>query len=289
MSRLWTIGTVLAAAKEHLDKNNFAAAQREAELLLAYSLHLSRVDLYLQYDRPLSDSERASFKAVFKERLERKPLQYIIGNQTFRYLELRIEPGVFIPRPETELLVERIIDAVKGKSGSLAVLELGVGSGAVCLSLAKELPDVRVWAVDISAKSLAVAEANAVAHGLNDQVTLYHGDMFSALPAGAALKFDVVAVNPPYVPTADIDSLEPEVRDYEPLEALDGGPTGIRFYEAIVKQAPGYLRPGGLIAFEVGLGQAGTVGALLEEAGFSNIEIGRDYNGVDRTILGLLV
>ncbi|MDP1808255.1 MAG: peptide chain release factor N(5)-glutamine methyltransferase [Actinomycetota bacterium] len=286
MAAAWTIATVLAAAKEHLDKNDFSSARREAELLLARALRLSRVDLYTQYDRPLSDDERGSFKTLLKARLERQPLQYIIGNQAFRYLELHVEPGVFIPRPETELLVERIIDAVRAKPGPLAVLELGMGSGAVCLSLAKELPDVHVWAVDISLKALTVTEGNAATHGLLDKVTLCQGDMFSALPAGSGLTFDVVAANPPYVPTMDIDGLEPEVRDHEPLEALDGGPTGVRFYETIAKQAPGYLRPGGLVAFEVGEGQAGAVSALLEGAGFSHIEIHKDYNDIERIVIG---
>lgn len=286
MSAGWTIGSVLAAAKTHLDKHDFTASRREAELLLASALRLSRVDLYTQFDRPLSDDERVSFKTLLKARLERQPLQYIIGSQAFRYLELHVEPGVFIPRPETELLVERIIDAVRAATGPLAVLDLGMGSGAVCLSLAKELPDVHVWAVDISAKALEITAVNAATHGLLDKVTLRQGDMFSGLPAGAGLTFDVVAANPPYIPTREIDGLEPEVRDHEPLEALDGGPTGIRFYETIAEQAHEYLRPGGLIAFEVGAGQAAAVSAILEEAGFADIEVGRDYNGLDRTVLG---
>lgn len=277
---------MLAAAKEYMDKRDFSAAQRDAEHLLARALNLSRVDLYAQYDRPLSDDERASFKSLLRERLERKPLQYIIGNQPFRYLDLRIEPGVFIPRPETELLVERIIDAFGSTSRPAAVLDLGTGSGAVSLSLAKELPGAHVWAVDISEKALAVTQANAAAHGLDEKVTLCLGDMFSALPADQEpILFDIIAANPPYIPTADINGLDPEVRDHEPHAALDGGSSGIRFYETIIFDAPDHLRPDGIIAFEIGIGQADAVAALLAQAGFSEIQIRPDYNGIDRTVI----
>jgi release factor glutamine methyltransferase len=229
MGARWTVGAVLAAAREHLSKNDVMAARLEAELLLAHSLGTSRVELYLQHDRPLSLKERDAFRGRLQERLRGKPLQYITGRQPFRHLDLMVEPGVFIPRPETELLVQAVIDQAKLMPGPLRVLEIGTGSGAVGLSLAKELGDVKVWTVDISAAALRLARRNALVHGLGDRVIFKHGDIFAPLAGMADHRFDILVANPPYIPSADIDDLMPEVGRFEPREALDGGVGGLDF------------------------------------------------------------
>lgn len=282
---------VLTAAHEYLDKNNLTSARLESELLLAHALNLSRVDLYLQYDRLLDAGERKAFRLLLKERCAGKPLQYITGTQAFRYLNLKVEPGVFIPRPETEQLVEYVIKAVGRRSDradrELDILEFGTGSGAVCLSLAQELTSARVWTIDICEKSLAVAQANAADHGLNDKVVFYQGDLFEALPPSLETKFDVIVANPPYVPTADIDRLQTEVKDFEPGAALDGGPDGMVFYQKIAGQAPNFIKSGGLIAFEIGCDQADAITTCLRQAGFSSIAVHKDYGGTDRFVVGV--
>lgn len=286
----WTLTQVLAAAKEYLAKQKLTSPQLEAELLLAHSLELTRVELYTQYDRPLKQEEREKFKRLLKERCAGKPLQYITGSQAFRRLNLRVGQGVFIPRPETELLVEKVIEeigCVVGSSNSRpAFLDLGTGAGTICLALAEELEDADIWAVDISEKSLAVAEANAIAHGLDRKVTFVCGDLFSALPVVPAMKFDAIVANPPYIPSAQIDTLQDEVKNHEPREALDGGAIGTDFYRRITERATEYLKDRGFIAFEVGIDQSEVVGDMLADSGFPSIDIFEDYNGIKRVIIG---
>lgn len=286
----WTLTEVLVAAKEYLAKQKLTSPQLEAELLLAHSLELTRVELYVQYDRPLKEEEREKFKRVLKERCAGKPLQYITGNQAFRRLNLRVGDGVFIPRPETELLVEKVIDeigfAAASSNSRLMLLDLGAGAGTICLALAEELEDADIWAVDISEKSLAVAEANAIAHGLENKVTFICGDLFSALPRTPAMKFDAIVANPPYIPSAQIDTLQAEVKNHEPREALDGGATGMDFYRRITERASQYLEDRGLIAFEVGIDQSVLVSDLLVDSGFPSIDTYEDYNGIKRVIIG---
>jgi release factor glutamine methyltransferase len=288
MASLWTVGAVLRTAQEHLSKKQVRSPRLEAELLLAHSLGASRVELYLQHDRPLSLEERDAFRGRLKERLGGKPLQYITGRQPFRHLDLMVEPGVFIPRPETELLVQAVIDQANRMPGPLRVLEMGTGSGAVGLSLAKELGDVKVWTVDISTTALRVAGRNALAHGLGDKVVFKQGDLFDALGPEAAGSFEILVANPPYIPSADIERLMPEVGRFEPREALDGGAGGLDFYRRIAERAPGYLTGDGFVAFEVGAGQAPAVKGLLEVEGFLSVAIQRDYNQIERIVTGRL-
>ena len=286
----WTLSAVLTAAKDYLVKNDLTSPQLEAELLLAHSLQLSRVELYVQYDRPLNEAEREKYKGLLRDRCSGKPLQYITGNQAFRRLNLRVGPGVFIPRPETELLVEKAIEEIakyeRSQEEPLAIVDLGAGSGAICLSLAQELTGVHIWAVDISTQSLAVAEANAIAHGLEDKVTFLCGDLYSALPPPASKKYDFIIANPPYIPSGEIEGLQSEVRDHEPREALDGGSTGDVIYQRIISQASKYIKDRGAVAFEVGIDQSETVSERLANAGFTKVDVYKDYNGIKRIVIG---
>lgn len=282
MSERWTVGTVLAAANEYLSGRDLPGARLEAELLLAHSLALSRFDLYTQFDRPLSEAERTIYRRLLKERSTGRPLQRLTGAQAFRRLDLQMADGVFIPRPETELLVEAVLDWLRGREGPADVLEIGTGSGAICVSLAAEAPGTTVWSTDISEAALTLAAVNARAHGVEDSIHLLRGDMFSSAPAGKA--FDVIVSNPPYVPSGEIDSLAREVRDHEPRAALDGGPAGIDFYRRIISEGRRWFKPGGLLAFEVGIGQAQEVAAGLATAGFESIDVACDYARIERIV-----
>ncbi len=282
MSERWTVGTVLAAANEYLSGRDLPGARLEAELLLAHSLELSRFDLYTQFDRPLSEAERTVYRGLLKERSTGRPLQHLTGTQAFRRLDLRMADGVFIPRPETELLVEAVLDRLGSQGGSAEVLEIGTGSGAICVSLAVEAPGTVVWSADISKSALTLAALNARAHGVEDRLNLVHGDLFSAVPAGKV--FDVIVSNPPYVPAGEIDALAREVRDHEPRAALDGGPAGLDFYLRIISESRQWLKAGGLVAFEVGVGQASEVAAELSRAGFESVDVTRDYARIERIV-----
>ena len=282
MSERWTVGTVLTAANEYLSGRDIPGARLEAELLLAHSLALSRFDLYTQFDRPLSEEERTVYRRLLTERSTGRPLQHLTGTQAFRRLDLRMANDVFIPRPETELLVEKVLEWISGREDAATALEIGTGSGAVCVSLAVEAPRTTVWSTDISQEALALAAVNARAHGVEDRVHLVRGDFFSSAPAGQT--FDVIVSNPPYIPSGEIDSLASEVRDHEPRAALDGGPAGLDFYRRIISEGGRWLEAGGLLAFEVGIGQAQEVAAGLSTAGFEGIDITCDYGGIERIV-----
>jgi release factor glutamine methyltransferase len=193
-------------------------------------------------------------------------------------------PGVFIPRPETELLVEHVLTWMKAAEGRDRILELCTGSGAICVSLAAEAPGAEVWTADISEAALALARTNAEAHDVAGRMRFLHGDLFAALPAGS--RFAALVANPPYIPSDEIDKLAPEVSRHEPRAALDGGPTGLDFYKRIIAGAPAVLEENGLIALEVGLGQAADVADMLRAGGFGGVEIAKDYAGIDRIVTG---
>lgn len=282
----WTVGAVLEAAHKYLGEKKLPDPRLEAELLLAHSLELSRFDLYMQYHRPLNEDERAVFRNILKERATGRPLQHLTGSQAFRRLNLAMAPGVFIPRPETELLVETVLSWLPAFHAPAHVLELGCGSGAICVSLAVESPASKIDACDISPEALELSAANARAHNAQDRIKFFLSDLFSAVPAGR--RYHAIVANPPYIPSADIESLATEVRDHEPRAALDGGDSGLDFYRRIAESAPDYLAPGGRLAFEVGIGQAEAVAALLENAGFARPEIHKDYARVDRIVTGRL-
>ncbi len=280
MSQRWTVGNVLAAAHEYLVGQDLPGARLEAEKLLAHSLSLSRFDLYTQFDRPLDDDERGAYRLLLRARSSGRPLQHLTGRQAFRRLDLKMADGVFIPRAETELLVEKVLE--RANASRTPVLELGTGTGAICISIATESPQTSVWTTDISQAALELAKTNAADHGVVDRIQFLQGDLFSPLPDG--VQFAAIVSNPPYIPTQEIETLSLEVRDHEPRAALDGGPSGLDFYERIIADAPARLQPAGLIAFEVGLGQASAVASSLAGAGFRDVEVTRDYGGIDRIV-----
>jgi release factor glutamine methyltransferase len=249
----------------------------DAEWLLAEALSVSRSELQADGTRELSPEIVEDFRRAIARRAAREPLAYILGEWGFRGLELFVDSRVLIPRPETEVLVERSLALLAGIDRP-RVLDIGVGSGAVALTIADELAGAQVVATDRSADALAVAEQNRAKVGLDGRVELVQGEVF----AGVAGPFDLVVSNPPYVDPADLDTLEPEVRDYEPREALVA--TGVT--EAIVAGAPEVLVAGGALALEVADGKAGEIAATLDEGGYEEVTVTRDLAGRERIVDG---
>ncbi len=296
----WTPIRLTRWSGEYLEEKGVRGGRLDAELILAHVLRLRRLDLYLQHDRPLLPGELDAFKVLLKRRVAREPLQYVLGSTAFRELELLCDPRALIPRPETEELVEAVLAWARDLSwepgtgggepeeggGGLSALDIGTGSGAIALSLLKEGPFSRVVATDASTDALAVARVNGERCGLIQGLELREGSLFGPLEPGE--RFHVVVSNPPYVPDGDRPGLEPEVRDWEPTEALFAGPEGMDVLIPLVEGAIGVLLPGGLLALEVGDGQAGKVaGAMDGTGGFREIRIRPDLAGKERIVLGV--
>lgn len=258
----------------------------EAELLLARVLNVTRLDLYLQFDRPVRPPELKTFKALLLRRARREPLQYILGTTIFRELELRTDPRALIPRPETEILVGEVLSRVGRSSREMRGLDVGTGSGAIALSLLKEGPFCEMVATDVSPAALELAGENAVALGFGEVLDLRLGVLFDPVEPGEL--FDVVVTNPPYIPGPEESTLEPEVREWEPKEALFAGPEGLDVILPLVRAAPESLKPGGLFAMEIGDEQGPRVARAVEETGrFNDVSVLQDLAGRDRVVLGV--
>lgn len=265
----------------YLKEKGIDSARLTGELLLAGTLGLKRLDLYLQFDRPLTPGELAEFKARLRRRAKREPLQYIEGEAAFRDLRLRVDPRVLIPRSETELLVDEVLAWARGREG-LHALDVGTGSGAIALSLATEGPFSRVVATDVSAGALEVARANLAAAAPGAPVELLQGAVYAPVRGET---FDVVVSNPPYIGESERGALDPGVRDWEPAQALFSGADGLDVIRELVAGAPRHLRPGGLLALEIGWKQAGAVAELVRAVdGFSEPAVRRDLEGRDRIV-----
>lgn len=270
----------------YLEEKGIEDGRLEAELLLAHVLNVERLQLYLQFDRPIEKDELARFKALLKRRLAREPLQYIVGSTGFREIELKTDDRALIPRPETEILVGEVLSWAETETGELMGLDIGTGSGAIALSLLREGPFRRVVGTDPSEESLELAWENAVTLELGDRLELRTGILFEPLAEGE--RFDVVVSNPPYIPQSDQGGLQPEVRDWEPSGALFAGPDGLDVLLPLVRGAPGALRQGGLLAVEVGEGQAEALMSEMERLGaFSRIQTVPDLSGIDRVVVGV--
>jgi release factor glutamine methyltransferase len=281
----WTILRLMRWSGDYLEEKGVERGRLDAEHLLAHALGVERLQLYLQFDRPLEAGELDRFRPLLKRRARREPLQYILGRAAFRELDLSVDPRVLIPRPETEVLVEEVLAwARAGTRADLSAMDVGTGSGAIALSLALEGPFTRVLATDASADALAVAEQNARAAGLAERVELRCGSLFDGVRAEET--FDVVVSNPPYVTESELASLEPEVAAWEPRSALVGGPDGLVVIRRIVTEAVGHLPAGGLLALEVGAAQAGPVVAAVEESdAYDEVRVRRDLAGRERVVL----
>jgi release factor glutamine methyltransferase len=282
----WTVLRMILWSAGYLTEKGVEHGRLDAEHLLAHALGATRLALYLEFDRPLDAAEIAAYKPLLLRRARREPLQYVIGRAAFRELELAVDPRVLIPRPETEVLVDVVLDWARrrvGADGDLDLLDLGTGSGCIALALLTEGPFRRAVATDASRDALAVADANARAAGAADRIEWRAGALWE--PIGADERFDAIVSNPPYVADVEAASLDPEVRDWEPASALFAGPRGVELLEAIAAGAADRLRPEGLLALEVGLGQADAVADRLRATGrFAAPSVRRDLTGRPRIV-----
>lgn len=279
MAETWTVLKVLQWTADYLSQKGVENGRRDAELLLCATLDLDRVGLYLNYDRPLSPAELAAFRERVGRRARREPLQHVLGRTEFWSLPFLVTPAVLIPRGDTEVLVE---EALKRVAGPCSILDVGTGSGAIAIALAHELPTAAVTAVDISTEALAVAAENARGNGVEGRVSFLQADL-GALPVGP---YDLVVANPPYIPAGDLAGLMPEVRDFEPHLALNGGGDGLDCYRRLMPAAAACLKSSGWLLLEVGCGQAPQVLELLRETGFDERFAARDLAGIERVVGG---
>lgn len=280
--------TVLEAlnwAADTLKERRIENCRLNAELLLAYSMGLRKEQLYIRLHDPLTEEEREALEGLVRRRSSGEPLQYILGHQEFWSIDFKVDPRVLIPRPETEHLVEEALSILLNISSKKipSVLELGTGSGAIAISLAKEVKQLFLVATDLSEEALRVARENAKQASVSNRIRFVKGDLLQPFRSGEV--FDLILTNPPYVPDADIDGLAREVKDYEPHLALKGGKDGLDFYRRLITQAPFYLSGGGWLLFEVGSTQAGRVSEMIEADGcFGKPEIVRDLAGIERVV-----
>ena len=300
-----TVLEVIQKSAEFLVKKGVEPPRLQTELLLAHVLRLPRMQLYLNFARELSDTELGTLRELVKRRGQREPLQHIIGSTSFCGLEFAANRHVLVPRPETELLAElgwqflstlnppvlrsspssvalRRVDTAEGGQPSTA-LDFGTGSGCIAVALAVKCPNARVVALDASADALAVAKENAGRNGVGDRIEFHCGNGFAALPADA--RFHLVVSNPPYIPSGEIASLQPEVRDFDPHGALDGGPDGLDFHRLLAAQAGPFLQPGGRIRLEFGDGQADAVRRIFEAQKWIVEAVKEDYTQRPRHLI----
>ncbi|OCL25663.1 protein-(glutamine-N5) methyltransferase, release factor-specific [Orenia metallireducens] len=279
---LLTVKEILDRTVKHFQKYEIASARLDAEILLSEILDMERINLYVNFDKPLTKSEIDKYRQFVIARSKGTPVAYILGSQEFMSLDFKVTDATLIPRPETEHLVEVTLDKIKSMDlDRIKVVDIGTGSGAIIVSLTKlATKKIEAIAVDISADALDVAQENARNHDLLDRIDFRLGSLLE--PVSETV--DIIVSNPPYIPTSDIDNLQREVKN-EPMTALDGGKDGLDFYRGIINQSVSRLNTGGLIAFEVGINQANDVAVLLENNCFDNIEVIKDYAGIERVIL----
>lgn len=279
-----TLSEVLEEGERRLRAAGVVDARRDSSTLAVLALGRDRSFAYAHPEYVLSDNEHARIEVFFRRRENREPLQHIRGTQEFYGLEIAVTPDVLIPRPETELLVERAIARLRGLEAP-RFLDVGVGSGCISVSILHNIPASAGVAVDISPAAIAVARRNAKTHGVADRLELIESDLFDRVPAR---KFHLVASNPPYVPVNDLAELQPEVRDHDPRMALTDGGDGLSVIEAIVREAPGFLLSGGGLLVEIGFGQAEAALEMLSPGVWGHAEVLPDLQKIPRVLAAKL-
>ncbi len=286
-----TMAGLLSEAVEELGAHGILNPRVDAEVLLAHALRTDRVGLYTRLNEPLLPGQMEAFRGLLHRRVRREPLQYITGVREFWSLEFKVDLRVLIPRPETEVVVEtalRLLSQAASRKPPAAILDVGTGSGCIAIALAKELPQAEIWATDISADALAVAGENAWHHGVAERIRFRQGDLFA--PIVGEDGFALIVANPPYIARPELTALQPEVQDWEPSAALDGGPDGLDFYHRLLREGPTYLCPGGGLVMEIGHGQGTAVMHLAQEQrDLSDCHCVSDYAGRERVIIACRV
>jgi release factor glutamine methyltransferase len=282
----WTIQKLLNWVTEYLTAKGIEAPRLSAELLLSHVLGLKRIELYTQFDKEVAPEQRDLLRGLVRRAGLNEPVAYLTGKTEFYSLELEIARDCMIPRPETELLVQRAVEFLRMRDGPQFVCDLCTGSGCIAVAIARNFSAARIVATDISDAALAVASRNVEKYQLSERITLLCGDLFEPLiqPLDVG-KFDLIVCNPPYVSTAEYDNLDKNVKDYEPRLALHAGADGLDVYRRIVEKIDQFLKPGAGLMLEIGYAQGPAVRGLLEEAGaFGEIKIEKDYHDNDRIV-----
>ncbi|OPJ55277.1 peptide chain release factor N(5)-glutamine methyltransferase [Alkalithermobacter paradoxus] len=280
-----TIKEILIKSIEELkDENNI---KLDIELILCEVLGVDRLYIHMNLNKKLNEDEIRRYQKMFDDRKKGRPVQYILGKQEFMGMDFFVKEGVLIPRPDTEILVEEVIRLADNLESPI-LLDIGTGSGAISVSLAKYIKNSRVYSLDISDTALEVGKINAVNNGVEKNITFIHSDLFSSLE-NVDIKFDIIVSNPPYIKEEDLKDLEVKVKEYEPKLALVGGEDGLVFYRNISKHAPKYLKENGILAYEVGHDQAEDVKDIMIENGFKDLRILKDLQGIDRVVIGVKI
>ncbi len=279
----YTLQKILQLTVEHFAKLELPTPRLDAEVLLADMLGIERIQLYVRFDQPLNKEEVDRFRERVRARSKRCPVAYITGKKEFMSREFKVSREVLIPRPETVHLVEAVIEYLKEREEQeLMVADIATGSGVVAVSLAASLPGLKLVATDLSSAALKLAAINARQQGVTDRIELLQGHLLEPLPSKS---FDVLVSNPPYIPSSEYKGLLPEVKDYEPREALVAGEDGLKYLKPLISGAGEYLTPGGLLALELGADQLEDVTTLLGEANYSRQRVIKDYAGISRVVL----
>ncbi len=282
----WTTRRLLQWTTQHFEKHGLESPRVQAEMLLAHVTKTDRLKLYMQPDRPADPAERDALRELVKRATQQEPVDYLVGHAPFFSLDFEVSPAVLIPRPSTETLVEHVLQTLRGEDRNkdeLQLADVGTGSGAIVVSLLKQLPNATAVATDIDAAALDVAQRNAEKHGVAERVAFKQGDLLAPLEGET---FDVLVSNPPYIPDAQWDDVEPNVKDHEPTHALRGGADGLDLLRPLIAGAAGVLNPGGLVAFEIAAVQADTVRGLAADAGWRDVDVLKDHEALDRVVVG---
>ena len=276
-----TIREVLTNIRERLQNAGIEDFEYESWVFLDWKLHIDRAEFYMNPNGEVKEERLAELESVLKQREQRVPLQYLMGECEFMGYDFYVDERVLIPRQDTECLVELAVESIRKKSTKVKVLDLCTGSGCIGISVAKLCPDTEVTLADISDGALSVAKKNA--QNLEADVTLIKGNLFENIEG----RFDYILSNPPYIPSEVIEGLMPEVKEHEPRLALDGEADGLSFYRKIINEAPDYLNPDGRIYFEIGAEQGEDLTHLMNERGFSEVKVHKDLAGLDRIVTGI--
>ena len=286
--KTWTIGSLVKWATDDFRARGIENPRLGAVLLVAHALEIDRMRVILDANRPLEGAELALLRDLVKRRRAFEPIAYLRGYREFYGLKFRVDKRVLVPRPDTETLVDAALSRSAHVSMSMRQLDLCTGSGCVAIAMARQRPTARVFASDVSGDALAVARDNALRLGAYN-VAFVESDLFAFAPATplARERFDVITANPPYIATSELATLMPDVRDHEPRLALDGGADGLALVRRIVSEAPEHLEPGGLLAIEIGAGEAEATVALFEARGFADVRVHRDIARIERVVSGV--
>jgi len=287
-TKVWSVRDLMKVSIDLLEKRGFGETRLNVELLLAHALKFQRIQLYTNFDKPLSRDEVADFRRLLERRLNREPLQYIVGSAGFMGLQFRVDQRVLIPRPETETLVEQVMllcNRIENGKG-VSILEVGTGSGNIAVSTAKYVRHAQITTIDNSAEALEVAMLNAKVHEVSDRIDFRLLDIYEPIDQIILRRFDIFVSNPPYVSSDDFEHLQLEVRKFEPRSATTDGKDGLEFYRRLVEVAPYVLSDGGQLAVEVGYGQAERVKSMMEASGMYGLTVMQDLQSIPRVVIG---